>query len=105
MKTITFLGTSLDDIRNFPELARNEAGYQLNKVQQGLDPDSWKPISSIGLGVKEIRIRKEGIYRVIYLAKYAETVYVIHAFTKKTQKTEQKDINLAKERIKLIPIK
>lgn len=71
MKTITFLGDSLEALKAFPISAKREAGYQLDKIQHGLEPDNWKPISSIGVGVKEIRIKdKDGIYRVIYFAKF-----------------------------------
>jgi len=97
MKPIRFLGSSLDDLRQFPADARQEAGYQLDKVQHGLEPTDWKPIKTIGVGVKEIRIKDDaGTYRVIYLAKLVEAVYVLHCFQKKTEQTSQKDISLAK---------
>jgi len=99
VKPITFVDSSLDDLRDFPQSARREAGFQLDKVQKGEDPDDWKPMSSIGSGVCEIRVRDEaGAFRVIYVAKFAEAVYVLHAFQKKTQKTSQKDLDLAKDR-------
>lgn len=99
MKKVTFLGSSLDDIRRFPENARRQAGYQLDRVQHGLDPDDWKPMSSIGSGCREIRVRdKEGTFRVFYVATIDETVYVLHAFQKKTQKTSNADLDLAKQR-------
>ena len=96
MKDIEFCGRSLDRIRRFPAHARRDAGYQLDRVQHGLQPNDWKPMPSIGSGVREIRIMHEGQYRVIYVAKYAHTVYVLHAFQKKTQKTRQQDIDAAK---------
>jgi len=99
LKKVTFLGSSLDDIRRFPENARRQAGYQLDRVQHGLDPDDWKPMSSIGSGCREIRVRdKEGTFRVFYVATIDETVYVLHAFQKKTQKTSNADLDLAKQR-------
>ena len=99
MKRITFLGSSLDDIRRFPENARRRAGYQLDRVQHGLDPDDWKPMSSIGSGCREIRVRdKDGTFRVFYVATIDETVYVLHAFQKKTQKISKADLDLAKQR-------
>ena len=99
MKEIVFKGNSLDRIRDFPTDAKNEAGYQLDKVQRGEDPVSWKPMSTVGVGVKEIRIRaKDGAYRVIYVAKFADAIYVLNAFQKKQQKTPQDEINLAKKR-------
>jgi len=99
LKRITFLGSSLDDIRRFPENARRRAGYQLDRVQHGLDPDDWKPMSSIGSGCREIRVRdKDGTFRVFYVATIDETVYVLHAFQKKTQKISKADLDLAKQR-------
>ena len=97
-----FTGSSLGDLREFPEKARREAGHQLNQVQLGLEPSDWKPMSSIGPGVREIRIHNDGEFRVIYITKLHETVYVLHAFQKKTQKTPRKDIELAKARLKLL---
>lgn len=103
MKTIIFAGKSLDRLKNFPLEAKREAGYQLDMVQRGLDPKDYKPMTTIGLGVKEIRVKDSaGIYRVIYIAKFEEAVYVLHAFQKKTQKTSQHDLALAKTALKQI---
>jgi phage-related protein len=100
MKRIEFLGDSLDQLRDFPESARKEAGVQLHKVQQGFDPSDWKPMASIGPGVREIRIWDErGAFRVIYVVQHASTVYVLHAFRKKTQQTAKRDMNLARLRL------
>jgi len=101
MKPVEFFGDSLDALRSFPEGARREAGYQIDKVQHGAEPDDWKPMSTIGSGVKEIRIRDEaGAFRVVYLAKLADAVYVLHCFQKKTQQTSERDIRLARKRFK-----
>jgi phage-related protein len=103
MKKITFLGDSLEALKSFPLSAKREAGYQLDKVQHGFEPNDWKPMSSIGNGVSEIRVRdSSGIFRVMYVAKLESTVYVLHAFNKKTQKTSKKDIELTKKRLKTI---
>ena len=102
MKPLKFTGSSLDDLRNFPEKAKREAGYQLSQVQLGLEPSDWKPMSTIGPGVREIRIHDDDEFRVIYITKLHETVYVLHAFQKKTQKTPRKDIELARARLKLL---
>lgn len=99
MKTIAFLGNALDELRGFPEDARQDAGYQLDKVQRGEQPDDFKPMPSIGKGVEEIRIWADnGTYRVIYTARLANSVYVLHAFQKKTQATPKRDIEIAKAR-------
>ncbi|AWK15557.1 type II toxin-antitoxin system RelE/ParE family toxin (plasmid) [Candidatus Fukatsuia symbiotica] len=93
-KPIEFLDNSLDDLRDFPLTARREASYQLHQVQIGEEPDDWKPMSTIGQGVKEIRIRDIfGAFRIIYVAKFSDAIYVLHCFQKKTQKTSKKDVN------------
>jgi phage-related protein len=93
---LSFLGTSLDDLRAFPEGARREAGHQLDRIQHGLEPADWKPMQGIGRGVREIRIRDEaGAFRVIYLAARPEAIYVLHAFQKKSQATSRRDLDLA----------
>ena len=103
MKQIIFLGSTLTDIRGFPHEARNTTGQQLSKVQYGRSPYDWKPMSGIGAGVKEIRVKAaDGIYRTIYIAKFAEAVYVLHALQKKTQKTRKQDLDLARIRLKTI---
>lgn len=99
MKPITFLGDSLKCLRAFPDDAKQDAGYQLDKVQHGQQPDDFKSMPSVGKGVEELRIWDEsGTYRVIYLARLADAVYVLHAFQKKNQATAQRDIDLAKKR-------
>jgi len=98
-KPVEFLSNALDDLRAFPDSARREAGYQIDLVQHGLEPDNWKPMAAIGSGVREIRIRDaSGAYRIIYVAKFADAVYVLHCFQKKTQKTSRLDLDLAKSR-------
>lgn len=99
MKPLTFLGDSLKCLRAFPDDAKQDAGYQLDKVQHGQQPDDFKSMPSIGKGVEELRIWDEhGTFRVIYLARLPDAVYVLHAFQKKTQATAPKDINLATKR-------
>uniref|UniRef100_Q02AH7 Phage-related protein n=1 Tax=Solibacter usitatus (strain Ellin6076) TaxID=234267 RepID=Q02AH7_SOLUE len=94
-----FLGDSLQCLREFPEDARHDAGYQLDKVQRGEQPDDFKPMVSVGKGVEELRVTDDsGAYRVIYVARRADAVYVLHAFQKKTQATPKKDIDTAKRR-------
>ncbi len=97
MKPLEFIGSSLDDLRNFPAEARRAAGFELNFVQQGLMPSDWKPMKGVGLGAMEIRIHVLGEWRVICVAKFADAAYVLHAFQKKTQKTRQEDIELARK--------
>lgn len=99
MKPIRFLGDSLKCLREFPVDARQDAGYQLDRVQRGKQPIDFKPMPSIGKGVEEIRIRDEaGAFRVIYSARLADAVVVLHAFQKKTQATSKRDIDIAKTR-------
>ena len=99
MKPVTFLGDSLEEIRTFPQGARREAGFQIEKVQRGMEPDNWKPVKTVGAGAREIRIRDEaGAFRVIYVATLSDAIYVLHAFQKKTEKTAKGDIELARKR-------
>lgn len=101
IKPVKFRGDALESLRRFPESARQDAGFQLDKVQRGRDPDDWKPMRSIGPGVKEIRIRDvTGAFRVIYLATLADAVYVLHCFQKKSEQTSNEDIQLARKRYK-----
>ena len=100
MKPIEFLGDALATLRAFPEGARRSAGFQLDRVQHGLEPLDWKPMPSVGPGVQEIRIREEGdAYRVLYVARFPEAVYVIHCFQKKSRRTPQHEIALARRRL------
>lgn len=98
MKRLFWLGDSRERLREFPAEARREAGYRLERVQAGGMPADWKPTPSVGLGVNELRVRTGGAYRVIYIAKFAEAVYVLHAFQKKTRKTALTDLALARAR-------
>jgi phage-related protein len=102
MKPVVWLGDSLARIRDFSADGRREAGVQLGFVQAGEQPSDWKPMPAIGLGVNEIRVRVGGAYRVIYVAKFVEAVYVLHAFQKKSQKTAQTDIELARRRFRAL---
>lgn len=101
MKPVSFIGNSLDALRAFPEAVRQEAGFQIERLQRGLDPDDWKPMKTIGSGVREIRLRaSSGAYRVIYAVQHEDAVYVLHAFAKKTQATSKRDLELAAMRFK-----
>jgi phage-related protein len=101
MKVVRFLGDSRKVLREFPKDARSEAGQQLQRIQEGLPAQDFKQMHPIGPGVEEIRIsEKSGAYRVIYTARLAEAVYVIHAFQKKTRATSQRDIEIARERFR-----
>lgn len=103
MKDLVFLGDSLEQLRDFPEQARKEAGVQLHKIQQGIEPSDWKPMTSVGQGVREIRIRDEaGAFRVLYVTKIEDAVYVLHIFQKKTQQTAKRDLDLAAARLRQI---
>ena len=99
MKPIRFLGDSLKRLREFPEDVRHDAGYQLDKLQRGLQPDDFKPMPTIGKGIEEIRLWDDsGTYRVIYTARLKEIVVVLHAFQKKTQAMSRRDMELARHR-------
>jgi phage-related protein len=100
MKPVCFLGDALQCLRDFPEDVRHDVGYQLENVQHGEQPDDFKPMPIVGKGVEEIRVADDtGAYRVIYLARRAEAVYVLHAFQKKTQATPRHEIETARRRL------
>ena len=102
VKPLRFVASSLDDLRNFPDEARRAAGFELHAIQSGLEPSDWKPMPIIGPGAKEIRIHVLGEWRVIYVVKLRDAVYVLHSFQKKSRKTSRQDIDLARQRYKLI---
>ncbi|MEQ8485577.1 MAG: type II toxin-antitoxin system RelE/ParE family toxin [Pseudomonadales bacterium] len=94
------LDSTRETLRQFPKQARIDIGTELRRVQKGLDPANWKPMSTVGRGVREIRVSHRGQWRVIYVAKFEEAIYVLHAFQKKTQQTPRTDIDLAKQRLR-----
>jgi phage-related protein len=99
-KPVRWLGDARAVVRAFPPNARRNAGYQLYRVQAGYQPSDWKPMTSVGAGVREMRIHADGEYRVLYLATRPEAVYVLHAFAKKTGRTPRMDLDLARARFK-----
>jgi phage-related protein len=103
VKSIVFLGDSLDVVRAFPEQARRQTGFELRRIQHGLDPSDWKPMRTVGAGVREIRVRdSSGAFRIIYVPSFADAVYVLHAFQKKTQKTGKRELDVAALRLRLL---
>lgn len=99
-KPIVWLGDSRATIRAFPEGVRQIAGFQLWRIQRGLEPNDWKPMPSVGSGVQEIRIHGDVEHRVLYVAKFVEAVYVLHAFEKRTRRTPKEDLSLAQQRFR-----
>jgi phage-related protein len=98
MKPICWLGDSRKVVKGFSAQARHDAGIELLAVQIGSQPADWKPMPSVGIGVNEIRVHAGNEYRVLYVAKFPEAVYVLHAFGKKTRQTAQHDIDVARRR-------
>jgi phage-related protein len=102
-KPIDWRGSSLDELREFPETARKQAGYELRKLQHGEIPDDWRPFPEIGPVANEIRVDyPDGWFRVMYVAKFAEAVYVLHSFQKKTRKTSRGDVEIARARYRTV---
>jgi phage-related protein len=102
-KEIRWVGSAYDDLLTFPDEPRRHAGFQLGMIQAGLDPENWKPFDDVGAGTREIRIRDcNGIYRVLYVAKFEEAVYVLHCFVKKTQATAKCDKDIAEARYRAV---
>jgi len=102
MKLLRFVGSSLSDLREFSAEARRAAGFELWQVQCGLMPSDFKPLLGVGPGAYEIRVHVEGEWRVIYVAKFSDSIYVLHAFQKKTRKTRKEDLELAHRRYRHI---
>ena len=104
-KEIRWVGSSYDDLIAFPKAPRKEAGFQLGKVQAGLEPSDWKPFDEVGAGARELRISDaKGIFRVMYVAKFEEAGYVLHCFQKKTQATSKQDKDIAAARYRAVVI-
>ena len=102
-KEIRWVGSSYADLLAFPKTPRKEAGFQLGKVQAGIEPSDWKPFDEVGAGTREIRISDaKGIFRVMYVAKFEEAVYVLHCFQKKTQATSKQDKDIATARYRAV---
>ncbi|MGE7137039.1 type II toxin-antitoxin system RelE/ParE family toxin [Luteibacter sp. NPDC031894] len=102
-KEIRWVGSAYDDLLRFPGDPRRDAGFQLSKVQAGLEPEDWKAFDIVGAGTREIRIRDHGgIFRVMYVAKFEEAVYVLHCFQKKTRATSQRDKEIAAARYRAV---
>lgn len=101
-KPLIWLGNSRQDVRAFPADARRVAGFQLWRVQLGLPPNDWKPMTSVGPGVQEVRIRTGREHRVFCIAKFAEAVYVLHAFEKRSRRTPRQDVEIARSRFRLL---
>jgi phage-related protein len=97
-KQIYWIGSSREGLVNFPKEARRKAGFQLRAIQRGLKPTDFKPMPTIGKGAEEIRIWTGDAYRIFYVARFEEAVYVLHAFQKKTQKTSKQDIDIGQRR-------
>ncbi|MFT3792432.1 MAG: type II toxin-antitoxin system RelE/ParE family toxin [Rudaea sp.] len=102
MQTIIFMGNSREDISAFPEGARRMMGRQLLRIQSGLDPLDWKPVKTVGPGVREVRIHVDDAFRAFYVTNIGNAIYVLHAFQKKTQETSPKDIAMGRQRFKQI---
>ena len=102
-KEIRWVGSSCADLLAFPKTPRKEAGFQLGKVQAGIEPSDWKPFDEVGAGTREIRVSDtKGIFRVMYVAKFKEAVYVLHCFQKKTQATSNQDKDIATARYRAV---
>ena len=103
MKLVKFLGDSREILRSIPDGARHDLGEQLGRVQRGAEPASWKPMKTIGAGVRELRVRDEtGAFRLVYAMTIGDFIYVLHVFQKKSQATARRDIELAKARYRML---
>lgn len=102
-KEIRWVGTAYDDLLAFPAEIRRQAGFQLSMIQAGLNPKDWKPFDEVGAGTREIRLRDaNGSFRVMYVTKFEEAVYVLHCFQKKTPATSMRDKQITKTRYRAV---
>lgn len=103
IRPIAWVGSAFDDLLCFPQDVRKDAGYQLHRLQAGLEAADWKPMSEVGSGVAEVRLRsRSGAYRIIYLARFEQAVYVLHCFMKKNQRTSGHDKHIAQVRFQAV---
>lgn len=101
-KPVAFLGTSQKVLERLLPDVRDHAFNELQRLQNGRDPRHWKPMPTIGPGVREIRIRTRTQVRIIYITTLPEAIYVLHVFEKKTQTTAGSDIELARARLRAL---
>lgn len=104
MKNILYCGNAQADIADFPKKAKIRIAHLLERLAENLElsPNDFKYMPSVGSGVYELRIKAEQQYRVFYVAKFSEAIYVLHAFVKKTQQTAQRDLEKGKQRYKAL---
>ncbi|MFN2327159.1 MAG: type II toxin-antitoxin system RelE/ParE family toxin [Gemmatimonadales bacterium] len=105
MKRVVWVGSALEELRGLPEKAHRRAGFELHQVQLGLAPSDWRPVPSVGPGVAELRIHAAGEHRVLYVARFAEAIYVLHVFEKKTRKITKRDLDLVRARLSLVNVR
>ena len=97
-KDLAFFQAAYDTYKKFPEHIQDDGGYQLDQLQRGLEPADFKPLIRVGSGAYELRLDDEtNEYRVVYVAKLDNKVWVLHAFQKKTRTTRDSDIESAKD--------
>ena len=100
LKALTWLGSSRATVRDFPDDARSVAGFELHLIQAGEEPSDWRPMPTVGVGVREIRVQVGRAFRILYVASFTEAVYVLHAFEKKSSATARRDIVVARTRLR-----
>ena len=104
-KPMYWIGSSLDDLKEFPADVKKHFGFELHAIQHGTEPAQWKPIPNWGTGVIELKYKdSSGAYRVVYVAKFRHAIYILHSFQKKTQQTAKPDVEIIKARYKEIAL-
>jgi phage-related protein len=102
LRPITWLGSSLDDLKELPRSVQREVGFSLHQVQEGKTPSNAKPLKETGSGILEIvSDYNKNTYRAVYAVKLGDDVYVLHVFQKKSKhgiETPKKEIDLIKQR-------
>jgi phage-related protein len=101
-RSLCWVGSARTDLRRFPAEARARAGHQLHLVQCGLEPADWKPMPTVGVGVRELRIRSGREHRVFFVARFGEVIHVLHAFEKKSRRTSRSDLEIGQVRYRAV---
>lgn len=103
MKNVAFVGNSQEEMQDLPKVIRKAIGFQIHLLQEGLEPDDFKPLPTVGRGVYEIRVRNargQNTGRCFYVVKFDEAIFILHAFEKKQQKTPKMNLEKGQERYK-----
>lgn len=104
MKDIVYYASAQKDLESFPARARQRIAQLLAMLAKGFDlqPSDFKYMPTVGMGTYELRVQTDKQYRVFYVAKFEDAIYVLHAFSKQTRETSQKELDKGRERYRAL---